>query len=335
MSRGLLPGQDIYRHKNLVSKVFGLEFQNPVGLAAGFDKNARCLAALSNQNFGFVEVGTVTPLPQKGNPKPRLFRLTEEKAIINRMGFNNEGIELYSQRLRQWKYAGFSKKELLVGANIGKNKNSPNDSSDFINCLEKVYGLCDYIVINISSPNTPGLRDLQKASQLNMFLQEMNLRIREISTKYNGRLPLLIKLSPDENEDNLKEIAEVLLANRIDGVVISNTTIKTSLIKKAGFAENRVAGGLSGKPLFDPSTTAIENFYRASNGKIPIIGVGGIFSAEDAYTKIRKGASLVQVYSALIYKGFGLVNEINTGLAELLKKDGFDHISQAVGIDVK
>jgi dihydroorotate dehydrogenase len=335
LSKNLVPKQDIYRNKMLVSKVFGLEFQNPVGLAAGFDKNAKCLPALSDQNFGFVEVGTVTPIPQAGNPKPRLFRVEDQQAIINRMGFNNEGIELYAQRLRQWKYAGFTKKELMVGANIGKNKDSPNDASDFLKCLEKVYGLCDYVVINISSPNTPGLRDLQKAEQLEIFLTEIKKKKLDIKTKYKGRLPLLIKISPDENDENLEEIAKVLVKKKINGVIISNTSIKLSLIEKEGFAEKKTSGGLSGKPIFDLSTQAVEKFYRYSGGKVPIIGVGGISSAEDAYTKIRRGASLVQVYSALIYQGFGLVNEINKGLVELLKRDGFEHISQAVGVDVK
>ncbi len=319
----------------LVNKVFGLEFSNPVGLAAGFDKNAKCLYALSDQNFGFVEVGTVTPVAQEGNEKPRLFRLKDKQAVINRMGFNNEGVELYSQRLRQWKYAGFSKKELIVGANIGKNKDSPNDASDFLKCLEKVYGLCDYVVVNISSPNTPGLRDLQKAEQLDEFLSQFNDHKLEIGNKYKGGLPMLIKISPDENDKNLQEIAQVLLKNNISGVIISNTSIKPAIIGKEGFAENKTMGGISGKPLFKHSNETLEKFYRYSEGKLPIIGVGGIFSAEDAYEKIRKGASLIQVYTGLIYKGFGLVNDINKGLAELLEKDGFEHISQAIGADVK
>ncbi len=335
LSKKILPEQDIYRNKMLVSKVFGLEFQNPVGMAAGFDKNAECIPGLAKQNFGFVEVGTVTPIPQKGNPKPRLFRLKDKEAIINRMGFNNHGIELYSQRLRQWKYAGFSKKELMVGANIGKNKDTPNDANDFIICLEKVYGLCDYVVINISSPNTPGLRDLQKAAQLELFLTEIKRRKLEIRTKYKGRLPLLIKISPDENDENLREIARVLVKKKINGVVISNTSIKKSLIGKEGFAEKKHTGGISGKPLFKLSTDTLENFYRYSEGKVPIIGVGGITNAEQAYEKIRRGASLIQVYSAFIYQGFGLTNQINKGLVELLKRDGFNNISEAVGVDVK
>ncbi len=331
----MIPAQEVYRNKTLVSKVFGLEFQNPVGMAAGFDKNALCIPALFDQNFGFVEVGTVTPLAQKGNPKPRLFRLNHKKALVNRMGFNNDGIELFSQRLRQWKYAGFTSKELIVGANIGKNKNSPNDASDFITCLEKVYGLCDYVVINISSPNTPGLRDIQKKEQLGLFIDSLYLKLNEIKTEYKGDLPIIIKISPDENEENLREIAEVMLEKNVDGVIISNTSIKKSLIGKEGFAEKRTTGGISGKPIYRLSNENIEKFYRYSQGKIPIIGVGGIFSAEDAYQKIRKGASLIQVYTGVIYQGFGLINEINRGLVELLKKDGFNHISEAVGIDIK
>jgi dihydroorotate dehydrogenase len=335
LSNNLLPKQEIYRNKLLINKVFGLEFQNPVGLAAGFDKNAKCLHALSDQNFGFVEVGTITPLSQEGNEKPRLFRMSDKEAVINRMGFNNDGVELFSQRLRQWKYAGFTKKELIVGANIGKNKNSPNDASDFLSCLERVYGLCDYVVINISSPNTPGLRELQKKENLESFLSEIKRRKLEIRTKYKGRLPLLVKISPDENDENLKDIAEVLVKKKINGVIISNTSVRKNLIYKEGYAENRITGGISGKPLFKLSTETIEKFYKYSGGKIPIIGVGGIFSAEDAYEKIKKGASLIQVYSAFVYKGLGLVNELNQGLVELLKKDGFEHISQAIGVDVK
>lgn len=343
LSKNLWPSKglsdDMLRSKMLGQRIFGLDFKNPVGLAAGFDKNAECLNALSGQGFGFIEVGTVTPIPQAGNPKPRLFRIREKLAVVNRMGFNNKGIELYSQKLRLWKYSGFGQREVLVGANIGKNKNSPNDSSDYLKCLEKVYGLCDYVVINISSPNTPGLRDMQGKDELTKLITDIKAKKKEIKTKYKGKMPILIKISPDENDERLEDIAKIVIKKKINGVIISNTTTKTNLlgreVMEKKLAEKKLVGGISGKPVFELSNQVIERFYRFTGGKVRIIGVGGISSAADAYTKIRKGASLVQVYSALIYEGFGLVSEINNGLVELLKRDGFANISEAIGADVK
>lgn len=335
MANNLTPKQEVYRNSILKNTVFGIEFANPIGMAAGFDKNARCLEALSNQNFGFAEVGTTTPIPQIGNAKPRLFRVKEDEAVVNRMGFNNEGVEIYSQRLRKWKYAGVGKCEMVVGANIGKNKDSKNDSSDYLTCFDKVYDLCDYVTINISSPNTPNLRELQKKDSLDALLKDLNTRKKEFISKNKKNTPILVKISPDENDNNLADIAEVVLKNEIAGVIISNTSIRNSLIEKTGFAENKISGGISGKPLMRLSTETLEKFYRISSGKIPIIGVGGISSAEDAYEKICRGASLVQIYSAFVYKGFGLVNEINKELANFLEVDGFDNISQAIGSRVK
>jgi dihydroorotate dehydrogenase len=334
MSNNILPKQEFYRNSILKQTLFGIEFANPVGMAAGFDKNARCLEALSNQNFGFAEIGTTTPVPQSGNPKPRLFRIKEDEAVVNRMGFNNEGVEIYSQRLRKWKYAGVGKCEMVVGANIGKNKDSANDSSDYLTCFDKVYDLCDYVTINISSPNTPNLRELQKKESLDALLKDINNRKKEFISKNKKNTPILVKISPDENDENLSDIAEVIINNNIAGVIISNTSIKSSLINNSGFAENKISGGISGKPLLKLSTQTQEKFYKITEGKVPIIGVGGIFSAQDAYEKICKGASLVQIYSAFIYKGFGLVNEINKGLAELLEADGFENITQAIGSKV-
>lgn len=335
MANNLLPKQEFYRNSALKQTLFGLEFANPVGMAAGLDKNARCLEALSNQNFGFAEVGTTTPAPQSGNPKPRLFRVKEDEAIVNRMGFNNEGVEIYSQRLRKWKYAGVGKCEMVVGANIGKNKDSKNDSSDYLTCFDKVYDLCDYITINISSPNTPNLRELQKRDSLDALLKDLNNRKKEFISKNKKNTPIVLKISPDENDENLADIAEVVINNNISAVIISNTSIKKSLIKKEGFAENKITGGISGKPLKKLSTETLEKFYKLSSGKVPIIGVGGISSAADAYEKICSGASLVQIYSAIIYQGFSLVNEINKGLVELLQADGFENITQAVGSKIR
>ena len=335
LKKNLIPDAKVYTDKALESEVFGLDFKNPVGLAAGFDKNAECIEELQRQNFGFVEVGTVTPQAQEGNNKPRIFRLRNKQANINRLGFNNEGIELFSQKLRQWKYSTLGEKEITLGANIGRNKNSPNNASDYVSCMERVYGLCDYLTINISSPNTSGLRELQKKEHLKKFLFDIVNRKNEITTKYKGKLPLVLKISPDETDESLENIAEICLELNIDGVIISNTTINDEVASANGFAEKKPQGGISGKPLYALSTSKLEKFYRLTEGKIPIIGVGGIFSAEDAYNKIKKGASLIQVYTGFIYKGFGLVNEINKGLVELLKQDGFKSISEAIGADVR
>ena len=306
-----------------------------MGLAAGFDKNAECIENLVGQNFGFLEFGTVTPVPQKGNEKPRIFRLKEQEAIINRMGFPNGGLELFSQKLRQWKYTGMNGRGAIIGANIGKNKNTEDISSDYVKCLEKVYGLCDYVTVNISSPNTPGLRELQKKDNLKLLLTELKKKRKEIRTKYKGALPILLKISPDESEENLADIADVVMKKKLDGIIISNTSINHQLLDNMGLSGINYTGGLSGKPIFKHSTKVISRFYKATEGTIPIIGVGGISSAKDAYKKIKAGASLVQVYSGLIYNGFGLVNQINEGLVGLLAKDGFSNISEAIGVGLK
>lgn len=328
-----LPYDQKFVDKKLETTVAGLKFRNPVGIAAGFDKNAECISGLMHRNFGFVEVGTVTPAPQKGNEKPRMFRLPKYEAVINRLGFNNEGVEVFSQRLRQWKYSKIRINDLIVGANIGKNKNSPNDASDYLKCFEKVYGLCDYITINISSPNTPGLREIQKKEVLEMLVTQLSERRDELAGKFSFKTPLFLKISPDENDETLNDIADIVLKGGIDGVILTNTTVKKDNITIETFAEKHAQGGLSGKPLFERSTEVLKQFYKVTEGKIPLIGVGGISSAEDAYLKIRAGASLVQIYTALIYKGFSLVNEVNKGLVELLERDGFMSIKEAVGVD--
>lgn len=335
LKSNLIPAQRIYKHQKLEQKLFGLSFDNPVGLAAGFDKNAECIENLVEQNFGFLEFGTVTPVPQAGNDKPRIFRLKEYDAVINRMGFPNKGLELFSQKLRQWKYTGINSRKTIIGANIGKNKLTADISSDYISCMEKIYGLCDYITVNISSPNTPGLRELQKKDNLKQLLSDIKSKKKEISTKYKGNLPVLLKISPDESEESLADIADIVVKKKIDGVIISNTTINPELMNDVSSAGAVYTGGLSGRPVFGLSTEIIRKFYQMTEGKVPIIGVGGVFSAEDAYVKIKAGASLVQLYTGLVYKGFGLVNEINEGLVKLLVKDGFSNISEAVGRDVR
>lgn len=322
LKHGLLPAASKKIYPSLVTKLFGMEFENPVGLAAGFDKNADCINALINQGFGFVEVGTVTPKPQAGNAKPRLFRLEENEAIINRFGFNNKGADYFVENLKR-------KKSGIVGANIGKNKDSEDAAADYIYLMERVYPHSDYITVNISSPNTPNLRDLQNKDELDNLLNLLMAKRAELAKTHGKTLPLLLKLAPDTTPKQREDIAAVVVAQQVDGLIISNTTICREGASGKYAAE---AGGLSGRPVFNISTQMIRDMYRLTGGRLPIIGVGGIFSAEDAYAKIRAGASLVQVYSALIYQGFAMVEEIKSGLDNLLKNDGFANISAAVGV---
>jgi dihydroorotate dehydrogenase len=324
LKNGLLPTLQVKSYPSLKTKLFDIEFDNPVGLAAGFDKNADGINCLIKQGFGFIEVGTVTPRPQTGNAKPRLFRLEEDEAVINRFGFNNKGAEYFVKNLKSKKAIG------IVGANIGKNKNSEDAVADYIYLLDKVYNFSDYITINISSPNTPGLRDLQNKDELDAFLAALLRRREELVKQHGKRVPMLLKLAPDTSKKQREEIADVVIKRRIDGLIISNTTVGRGDLKSVYAAES---GGLSGRPLFAASTQMVRDMFQLTAGKMPIIGVGGVFSADDAYAKIRAGASLVQVYSALVYKGFGLVEEIKSGLDVNLKKDGFKHIYDAVGVD--
>ena len=322
-----LPKQCIGSSDSLKIDVFGLHFENPVGIAAGFDKNGDAIEGLFQQGFGFVEVGTVTPNPQDGNAKPRLFRLVDDEAVINRFGFNNKGADYFVNNLKNAKSSG------VLGANIGKNKTSESAVEDYLLMMNKVYGLSDYITINISSPNTPGLRDLQQKDELEGFLSDI-LKEKEKLIKKTGKIiPLLLKLAPDTGEKQREDIADIVVKQKIDGLIISNTTIGERDTLKSAHANE--TGGLSGRPLMDMSTQMVMEMYKLTNGDVPIIGVGGISSAEDAYKKIKAGASLVQVYSALVYKGFNLVKDINSGLEQLLKKDGFSSVFEAVGVDCK
>lgn len=300
----------------------GLIFPNPVGLAAGFDKNAEVPDALLRLGFGFTEVGTVTPRPQAGNPKPRLFRLIDDRAIINRMGFNNEGLGNVCARLRA-RHGRFG----IVGGNVGANKDSDDRLADYEVGIRSMLGLVDYITVNISSPNTPGLRALQSRAALE------DLIARCAEARGDNKTPLFLKVAPDLTAADMDDITSVVLDGIVDALIVSNTTIERPADLKSRFASE--TGGLSGAPLFAPSTAILRQFAIRTQGRLPLIGVGGIASGQDAYAKIRAGASLVQLYSALIYQGPKLVQQIKTDLLNCLKQDGFTSITQAIGADAR
>lgn len=309
----------------LASKLWGLDFPNPVGLAAGFDKNAEVYAQMLNQGFGFVETGTVTPLAQAGNEKPRIFRLTEDDGVINRLGFNNKGLETYIENFKKRNTANG-----IVGANIGANKLSENQIKDYVTGLSRTLGLADYFTINISSPNTPGLRALQGREALDELLSKLK-EVRD-NSDLKVKPPLLLKIAPDLDQSECEDIAEIILKHNMDGLIVSNTTLSRDGLKSSLRNES---GGLSGQPLFESSTQILSKMYQLTNGQIPLVGVGGISSGAQAYAKIRAGASLVQLYSALVYHGPGLVRKINSELEVLIKKDGFSNITEAIGLDHK
>ncbi len=304
--------------------LWGWQFPNPIGLAAGYDKNAEVPDAMLRFGFGFVETGTVTPRPQRGNPKPRLFRLVEDRALVNRLGFNNEGLDAVRARLvRRRGQAG------LVGANLGKNKDSADAIADYVAGVYALGAVADYLVVNVSSPNTPGLRDLQRKESLLTLISA--LKSARAAAAASDPPPLLLKIAPDLSAGERAEIAEAALETAIDGMIISNTTVARPADLKSRHA--RESGGLSGKPLFAPSTALLAEMWRRTRGDIPLIGVGGVSSGADAYAKIRAGASLVQLYTALVYEGPGLVRRIKRDLAALLVRDGFANIADAVGAD--
>ena len=304
----------------LRSNVFGLNFPNPVGIAAGFDKNAEVAENLINLGFGFSEVGTVTPSPQPGNPKPRIFRLKDDEAIINRLGFNSDGFDQVKTRLGKIN-------DSIVGVNIGANKDSKDFSEDYIKGIKFFSTLASYITINISSPNTPGLRKLEVLENLDVLLDKINnLHKEDLLIK----IPILLKISPDLEYDNLKYLCDKVLSSEIDGLIISNTTVARNSIT-SNLAQE---GGLSGRPLFKSSTLQLRKVYKYTNGEIPLVGVGGIDSAEKAYEKIKNGASLVQLYTGLVYNGPKLIKNINKDLSILIEKDGYNNISEAIGVEV-
>jgi len=290
------------KHPSLEQHLFGLHFPNPVGLAAGFDKDAKLYRELANFGFGFIEIGTLTPKPQEGNPKKRLFRLEKEGGLINRMGFNNEGVEAAVQRLKK-------NKGVLIGGNIGKNKNTPNDQAveDYLICFEALFPYVDYFVVNVSSPNTPNLRALQDKKPLTHLLQTL----KERNQKKENPKPILLKIAPDLSEDQLLDIIDIVKSVKIDGVIATNTTLSRDGLTSEAREE---AGGLSGKPLTHRSTEVIRFLSEKSNRAFPIVGVGGIHCPQDAIEKLNAGASLVQLYTGFVYEGPALVKRINKAL---------------------
>jgi dihydroorotate dehydrogenase len=302
----------------LAQRLWGFDFSNPVGLAAGYDKDARVPEAMLQLGFGFVEIGTVTPRPQPGNPKPRLFRLEGDRAIINRMGFNSGGLDAVVGRLSNRARSG------IVGVNLGRNRGTEDAVADYVEGVLRTARVADYLVVNVSSPNTPGLRALQGREILATLLQRL-VRVRE---QAGQRVPLLVKIAPDLALEERRDIAQVALDTGIDGLIVSNTTLaRPDLVSR--YAHE--AGGLSGRPLLAPSTALLADMYRLTQGRLPLIGVGGIASAADAYAKIRAGASLVQLYTALVFAGPDLLGEIKSGLVDLLRRDGFGAVAEAVG----
>ncbi|ESO81935.1 hypothetical protein LOTGIDRAFT_170476 [Lottia gigantea] len=312
---------------SLESKLWGRKFSNPVGLAAGFDKQGEAVEGLLRMGFGFVEVGSVTPEPQSGNPKPRVFRLKEDKAVINRYGFNSDGHQVVADRLNK---QIFSEKGIM-GVNLGKNKTSPDPVADYIKGVQVFGKMADYLVVNISSPNTPGLRAMQGRKQLEELLQKVSTERDKLKT----RVPLLVKIAPDLTSDEKKDIADIVTKSKsgVDGLIVSNTTVsRPESLQSQNKAET---GGLSGLPLKQLSTSTISDMYKLTQGKIPIIGVGGIASGQDAYEKIKAGASLIQLYTALVYHGPPVVKKIKKELDQLLQADGYSNVQDAIGMDHK
>lgn len=315
----------------LAARVFGLDFPHPIGVAAGFDKNAVAPDALLRAGAGFVEIGAVTPRPQAGNPKPRLFRLREDRAVINRMGFNNDGLEATAARLRARRDAGDAALG-VVGANLGANKDAEDRMADFVAGLRGLWGLVDFFTVNVSSPNTERLRELQGGAALSALLGRVVAARDALAAETSRWAPVLVKIAPDLEAPALEAVAEAALGSGVDGAIVSNTTVsRPSSLKSAHASET---GGLSGAPLFDMSTRALAAFARATDRRLPLIGVGGVSNADEAYAKIRAGACLVQLYSALTYAGLGLVDRIADGLETLLAKDGLADVSDAIGADL-
>ncbi len=291
------------------TKVFGLEFPNRLGLAAGFDKNGAYLDVLQFLGFGFIEVGTVTPRPQVGNPKPRLFRLKEDEAIINRMGFNNDGIDALAKQLKYFR----KEREIIIGGNIGKNKDTPNENAvdDYLHCFEKLHEYVDYFVVNVSSPNTPNLRALQERGPLTEILTTL----KEANNKKEKQKPILLKIAPDLSFGQVDDIIEIIQETKIQGAILSNTTIdRSGLVADDEYVESIGNGGLSGKPLLEKAVALQKYFSEKSKGEIPFIGVGGINGPESAQQSLDAGASLLQIYSGFVYKGPGVIKHILKGL---------------------
>lgn len=332
---GLYPRMNQKSHENLSTNVFGRHYANPIGLSAGFDKDCEAMDGLLDFGFGFIEVGGVTPKPQPGNPKPRVFRLFEDSAVINRYGFNSCGHEAAVMRMKSWYEVNVNKEDDskgIVGVNLGKNKTSEDPVYDYVEGVKAFGPMADFLVVNVSSPNTPGLRKLQGQEQLRQITQAVVKARNELERP--DKPPVLVKIAPDLTEKDMIDIASVVAAkdSGIDGLVISNTTMARP--ENLTSAHKIETGGLSGPPLKEMSTNVIRTMYKLTSGRLVIIGVGGISSGQDALEKIKAGASLVQIYTVLAYQGPPVVNRIKKELSELLLEEGYENVSQAVGVDV-
>ncbi|HEY8277220.1 MAG TPA: quinone-dependent dihydroorotate dehydrogenase [Methyloceanibacter sp.] len=305
----------------LAQDLWGLHFPNPVGMAAGFDKDARVPGALLAAGFGFVEMGTLTPLPQSGNPRPRIFRSASDGALINRLGFNSEGHNAALARL-------WTRPPGIIGINLGANRESKERIEDYVRGIECLTSVASYFAINISSPNTPGLRDLQAPEALDALLRRARAALKSVATEGKSP-PLLVKLAPDLTDDDLPEIVRVIVANGVDGIIVSNTTLARDCLRDAAFAGE--TGGLSGRPLFARSTRMLARVYQLAEGKLPLVGVGGISSGEDALAKIEAGASLLQLYTGLVFEGIGLVGRIKRTLLDAIECAKIDTLSPLIG----
>jgi len=320
LNAGLGPKGGPVTSPRLVTTLAGLTLPNPVGIAAGFDKNAEVVRAALAAGPGFLEIGAVTPLPQPGNPRPRLFRLARDRAAINRFGFNNDGMVAVAPRLAAARGTG------VVGVNLGANKDAADRAQDYVTVLRHLWPQADFFTVNVSSPNTERLRELQGRAALDALLA----RVMAAKADLGGARPVFLKIAPDLTEAELSDIAELALAHRLDGIIATNTTLAREGLASRHAGE---AGGLSGQPLFEPSTKVLASLYRLTGGKLALIGVGGVASPEQAYAKIRTGASAVQLYTAMVYDGIGLPGRIARGLERLLERDGFAHVAEAVGAD--
>lgn len=315
----------------LATTFAGLTLANPIGLAAGFDKDAEVVDAALGLGFGFVEAGAVTPRPQPGNPRPRLFRLTEDRAVINRFGFNNAGLEVIAARLEA-RLAAPRRRPGVVGINLGANKDSEDRAADYVTSLNRLWGLVDYFTVNISSPNTPGLRDLQGRDALIALLDRL-ADARATKTADAPAAAVFLKVAPDLDDDAIETIADAARETNIDGLVLTNTTVaRPSTLRGAARGET---GGLSGRPLFEPSTRILRAFRQCTGGRMPLVGVGGVESGATAYAKIRAGASAIQLYTAMVYEGPGLALRVTRELAALLERDGYAHVVDAVGAEAR
>ena len=324
LKSGLVGGPGPFDHSKLTTTLFGNPLPNPIGLAAGFDKNAEAWRGIHKLGFGFLEVGTVTPKPQTGNPKPRLFRLEEDRALINRLGFNSNGADSVEAALQN-----SADRDGLLGINIGANKESADRIQGYVNNAKRFAPLADFLVINVSSPNTPGLRGLQETDRLSQLLDQVMAAVQRSATE--NATPVALKVAPELDAEARKGVVEHAIDFGLKGLVVSNTTTqKPNTLQSARKDEE---GGLSGVPLFEASTDALRDYYRLARGSLELIGVGGITSAEDAYAKIRAGATAIELYTALIFEGPCIATKICEGLLELLERDGFSSIKDAVGTD--